>query len=169
MTHLSVNGNEFFKNLYHFFLLNKELHFIIRTNVLVKVINMNQHEKIANRYLFTDMAITNLELDRKHLDNSFCKIKDPYFEVLDQLISTAIQERRRLKQLMYQHHLQVKHIKTDRLFSTYKYYLNGYVYEADFFNPVIKKYVKGIMNELIQQVMTQNKEPVIKEDDTKPM
>jgi len=123
---------------------------------------MNQHEKIANRYLFTDMAITNLELDRKHLDNSACKIKEPYFEMIDQLISTAIQERRRLKQLMHQHHLQVEHIKTDRLFTTYKYYLNGYVYEADFFNPVIKKYVKGIMKELMQDVGNRDKNEMMK-------
>lgn len=113
---------------------------------------MNKHEKIANRYLFTDMAIKNLELDREHLNNSLCKIKDPYFQALDQLISTGIQERRRLKQLMQQDKLQVEFIKSDRLFSTYKYYLNGYVYEADFFNPIIKKYVEGIMKELMQQM-----------------
>lgn len=116
-----------------------------------RVINMNKHEQIANRYLFTDMAIKNLELDRKHLDHSLCKIKEPYFQALDQLISAGIQERRRLKQLMHEHKLQVEHIKSDRLFTTYKYYLNGYVYEADFFNPVIRKYVKGIMKELMQQ------------------
>lgn len=128
---------------------------------------MNQHEKIANRYLFTDMAITNLELDRKHLDNSPCKIKEPYFEIIDQLISTAIKERRRLKQLMHQHHLQVEHIKTDRLFTTYKYYLNGYVYEADFFNPVIKKYVKGIMKELIQEVMIRSQNDAMRKNEVK--
>lgn len=108
-----------------------------------------EHEKIASRYLFTDMAITNLQLDRNHLEYSQCKIKEPYFQALDQLISTAIQERKRLKQLMYQHKIQVEHINSDRLFSTYKYYLNGYVHEVSFFNPIIKNNVTSIIYELI--------------------
>lgn len=91
-----------------------------------------EYEKIASRYLFTDMAITNLQLDRNHLEHSPCKIKEPYFKLLDQLISTAIQERKQLKRLMYQHNIQVEHINSDRLFSTYKYYLNGYVHEVSF-------------------------------------
>ena len=153
------------KNIHHFLLAKKRTLSYNENKRSVKVINMNQHEKIANRYLFTDMAITNLELDRKHLDNSRCKIKEPYFEIMDQLISTAIKERRRLKQLMHQHHLQVEHIKTDRLFTTYKYYLNGYVYEADFFNPVIKKYVKGIMKELIQDIMNRGKNEVMQKSE----
>lgn len=113
---------------------------------------MNEYEKIASRYLFTDMAIKNLELDRQHLENSPCKIKDPYFLMMNQIISTAIKERKRLKKLMHQHKLQVEHIESDRLFSTYKYYLDGYVHEVNFFNPMIKKYVEGIMKELFQRV-----------------
>lgn len=114
----------------------------------------NEYEKIASRYLFTDMAITNLQLDRNHLEHSPCKIKEPYFQAIDQLISTAIQERKRLKRLMYQHKIQVEHIKSDRLFSTYKYYLNGYVHEVNYFNPVIKKYVTAIMHELFSNMTT---------------
>lgn len=116
-----------------------------------------EYEKIASRYLFTDMAITNLQLDRNHLEHSPCKIKEPYFKLLDQLISTAIQERKQLKRLMYQHNIQVEHINSDRLFSTYKYYLNGYVHEVSFFNPVIKKYVTGIMYELFTKTATINR------------
>lgn len=110
---------------------------------------MNEHEKIANRYLFTDMAIKNLELDRRHLSNSPCKIKTPYNHLLEQFISTAIQERRRLKQLMHKHKLQVQLKESDRLFTTYTYYLHGYVHERTFFNPMIKKYVENMMEELI--------------------
>lgn len=117
---------------------------------------MNEYEKIASRYLFTDMAIKNLELDRQHLENSQCKIKDPYYQMMDQLISTAIKERKRLKQLMFQHRLKVEHIESDRLFSTYKYYLNGYVHEVNFFNPMIKKYVESIMNELFTDINSAN-------------
>src|SRR5699024_2789947 len=133
----------------------------------VKVINMNQHEKIANRYLFTDMAITNLELDRKHLDNSPCKIKEPYFVIIDQLISSAIKERSRLKQLMHQYHQQVENVKTDRLITNYKYYLKRYVYEANFLNPLIKKYVKGIMRELIQDVINRSQNDAIRKNEVK--
>src|SRR5699024_11938367 len=128
---------------------------------------INKHKIISVLYIFTDMAITNLELYLKYLNNSCFKIKEPYFEIMDQLISTAIKERRRLKQLMHQHHLQVEHIKTDRLFTTYKYYLNGYVYEADFFYPVIKKYVKGIMRELIQDVMNLSQNDAIRKNEVK--
>ncbi len=116
-----------------------------------------EHEEIASRYLFTNMAITNLQLDRNHLEHSPCKIKEPYFQALDQLISTAIQDRKQLKQLMYQHNIQVEHINSDRLFSTYKYYLNGYVHEVSFFNPVIKKYVTNIIYELLTKPINFNK------------
>lgn len=121
---------------------------------------MNEYEKIASRYLFTDMAIKNLELDRRHLENSPCKIKEPYIDAINQLISTAIKERKRLKQLMYQHKLQVELRESDRLFTTYQYYLNGYVHEKTFFNPMIKKYVEGIMKELLrgQKTPTQSAE-----------
>lgn len=115
---------------------------------------MNKYEKIASRYLFTDMAIKNLELDLRHLENSPCKIKDPYYQAMGQLISTAIKERKRLKQLMYKHKLKVEHIESDRLYSTYKYYLNGYVHEVSFFNPIIKKHVEGIMKELFTDKKT---------------
>src|SRR5690625_1313271 len=129
------------------------------TNVLTKVMKMNEYEKIASRYLFTDMAIKNLELDRQHLENSPCKIKDPYFKLFDQLISTAIKERKRLKQLMYQHKLQVERVASDRLFTTYKYYLNGYVHEVNFFNHMIKKYVEGIMKEIFSSIMNRKNPP----------
>lgn len=117
-----------------------------------------EHEKIASRYLFINMAITNLQLDRNHLEHSLCKIKEPYFQALDQLISTAIQERKQLKRLMYQYNIQVEHINSDRLFSTYKYYLNGYVHEVSFFNPVIKKYVTSIIYELFTKTTDFNKD-----------
>src|SRR5690625_6789418 len=110
--------------------------------------HMNKYEKIASRYLFTDMAIKNLELDLRHLDNSPCKIKDPYYQAMGQLISTAIKERKRLKQLMYKHKLKVKHIKSNRLYSTYKYNLTANVHELSSFNQILKKHAKEIIKEL---------------------
>src|SRR5699024_9205516 len=75
---------------------------------LSKVVSMQSDLDIASHYLFVDLAIKNLEMDLQHVKNGPFKIKKPYIEFIEKMISNAINERRELKKLMYQRKIRVQ-------------------------------------------------------------
>ena len=109
-----------------------------------------QHDMdIATRYLFVDMAIKNLELDLQHVQNGPFKIKGPYIELVEGMISKAINERRHLKREMYQRKVQVVFMHRQGDYSTYKFILGGREREMTYMNQVIKKNVEEIIRGLM--------------------
>ncbi len=102
-------------------------------------------EEIAEQYLFVDLAIKNLELDLKHLKHGSFKIKDPYVELIERVISMAISERRTCKQLMYKKKIQVflSHRQGD--FSTYTFILGGKEQKITFHHMVLKDNVEKVI------------------------
>lgn len=108
-----------------------------------------ENEDIAARYLFVDMAIRNMQLDLKHVHNGPFKIKEPYINMIEKVISKAINERRRLKKLMYDNNIQVEFKQTQGDYSTYTFHLGGSKHEKVYQNMAIKKNVEEIMMELL--------------------
>jgi|SRR5690625_1348082 len=110
---------------------------------------MKNDSDIAYRYLFIDLAIKNLELDQQRIKNGTFKIKEPYIEWIQTMISKAIKERRILKKIMYQRKIEILWIQRQGDFSTYKVILNRGEKEVTFSNHVIKKNVKAVMKALM--------------------
>src|SRR5690625_4409500 len=97
---------------------------------------------VATKYLFVDMAIKNLELDMQHVKDGPFKIKEPYVELIDEMILKARKEMRWIKNIMYRRKIEVLFMYTQGDFSTYKYILNGKEREMTFMNQVIKRNVE---------------------------
>lgn len=116
---------------------------------LFKVIKMH-HETIAFQYLYTDLAIKNLERDLQLIQTGPFKIKEPYIHLLEKFISQAINERRKLKKLMYQHNIRVE--QTGKVYDSviYHFYLNNRVKEVSISKYVLKKRVKEYMLKLLE-------------------
>ncbi|MBO1005018.1 hypothetical protein ACFSKI_00240 [Pseudogracilibacillus auburnensis] len=112
---------------------------------------MQNDLKIAYRYLFINLAIKNLELDLQYVKNGPFKIKAPYIELMERMISKAINERRKLKGIMYKRKIQVNYLHKKGLFTTYQVVSNAGEKEVPFINQVIKKYVEEIIEKLIKE------------------
>ncbi|HLR72426.1 MAG TPA: hypothetical protein VK085_13475 [Pseudogracilibacillus sp.] len=112
-----------------------------------------QHElKIASYYLFLDMAIKVLEIDRQNIINGNFKIKPPYLKLINELTSNAIKKRKELKQTMYRQKIKVNFLYREGEFSYYKFIFHRSETVRSYFNPVIKKNVEKIIHELIDEL-----------------
>ena len=114
-----------------------------------RVSNMENDSDIAFRYLFIDLAIKNLELDQQHVKHGAFKIKEPYIEWIEKMISKAIKERRQLKKIMYQRKIEILLLHRQGDFSTYKVVSNRGEKQVTLINHMIKKNVGEIIKELI--------------------
>lgn len=99
-------------------------------------------KEIARKYLITSLTIKNLELDLQYIKNG---------QLIEGMISKAIQERRMLKQEMFKRKIQVTYLYTQGDFVTYKYLLNGKVEEVPFYKYKLKKDVEKKMMKLTKK------------------
>lgn len=117
---------------------------------------MQDNLKIALHYLFIDLAIKTLELDLKHIRSGSFKIKSPYLEKIQTMIYIAIDERRKLKKIMYDQKIQIIFLYKQGNFSTYKFISERNEREITLMNPVIKKNVEKVMKWLMQYQQEDN-------------
>lgn len=103
---------------------------------------------IAHQYLIIDLTIKNLQLDLQYIKNGQFKIQGPYVQLIEGMISKAINERRKLKQEMFKRKIQVTYLYTQGDFVTYRCLLNGKVEEVPFYKYKLKKDVEEMINEL---------------------
>lgn len=107
-------------------------------------------EKIPYQFIYTDLTVKNLQRDFYLVKAGPFKIKEPYVRSMEKLISKAIKERRKLKQIMHKHniHIQNNGLKNDLVI--YHFYLNGKEKEVHINKYVLKKKVKEMMMELMK-------------------
>lgn len=117
--------------------------------MFLRGVYMNDLE-VATRYLFVDMTIKNLDLDLQHIKNGPFKIKGPYAELIEGMISKAIGERRELKSVMYKRKIQVVFMRRQGDYSTYRFVVGGKQQDKTFMHHVIKKEVEGVIRELMK-------------------
>lgn len=109
-----------------------------------------QHElNIASSFIFLNMAIKVLELDKEHIINGYFKVKSPYIKLVDTLISKAIKQRRQLKMTMQQQNINVDLLYRKGDFTYYKFVVNRSQTVKCYFNPVIKQEVEQVISRLI--------------------
>jgi|SRR5690625_3810563 len=104
---------------------------------------------LATSYLFLNMAIKVLELDKQLILNGAFKIKEPYITLINSLISKAIVQRRYFKKSMNENKVHVNFLYREGDFSYYEFIINKSKTVKCYFNPIIKKEVKKIIDELI--------------------
>lgn len=73
-------------------------------------------------------------------------------QLFEGMISKAIGERRKLKQIMLKRKIQVQYLYKQGDFVTYKYILNGKVEEVPFYKFKLKKDVEDYINFLMSNL-----------------
>lgn len=104
---------------------------------------------LAIRFLFLSMAITVLEMDLHHMEKGAFKIKEPYLELIEKLITKAKIERRELRKDMYHKKIKVSRLSQNESFSSYLFVAGHREEKRNYFNPAIRKHVEAIIRELI--------------------
>lgn len=118
---------------------------------------LNEEElNIASRYLFLSMAIIVIEKDIQHVEKGPFKIKEPYLKLLYKMDSIAKNERRQLRKKMHDQNIKVVLKDKDDTFSTYLFLARGYEEEKRYFNPIIRKRVEDLLDELMLQAQKEN-------------
>lgn len=107
--------------------------------------------KTASRFLFLSMAMVVIEQDIKHVQNGAFKIKKPYLNLLNQMISEATKERRQLRKIMKDKKIQVVSLGKNDTFSSYLFICQGKEEKRNYFNPAIRNKVEAIILEFVQK------------------
>lgn len=108
--------------------------------------------KLAAHFLFLSMGITVIRQDIEHIKQGSFKIKEPYLELLEKMISEALDERKQIRVEMKNKDVKVKTISKDEFFSSFLFYSQGWEERRTYFNPAIRKKVEVIIRELIKKV-----------------
>ncbi|HEX6593621.1 MAG TPA: hypothetical protein VF095_03420 [Bacillota bacterium] len=112
--------------------------------------------QVASRFLFLSMAIIVIQLDIRNIQKGAFKIKEPYIELLEKMATTAIAERKRLRNIMESHQMEVVSLNQNDSFSSYLFICQGREEKRNYFNPAIRKKVETIFRELIQKALIQD-------------
>src|SRR5690625_7980473 len=98
------------------------------------------------------MAITVLQQDLHYVTKGPFKIKEPYLELIEQMIKLATEKRRKIRKEMYDRNLTVTRIRQDKLFTSYLFVCDRREEERTYFNPVIRKSVLEKMLTFVEDV-----------------
>lgn len=104
---------------------------------------------IATRFLFISMAITVLEQDMKHMQDGPFKIKEPYLELLEQMLAAAKTERKQLRKSMQDQKIRISPLNRNESFTSYLFIAGRREEQRNYFNPAIRKHVEAIIRELM--------------------
>ena len=104
---------------------------------------------IATRFLFISMAITVLEQDMKHVQDGRFKIKEPYLELLEQMLAAAKTERKQLRKSMQDQKIRISPLNRNESFTSYLFIAGRREEQRNYFNPAIRKHVEAIIRELM--------------------
>lgn len=105
---------------------------------------------IASRFIFISLAMTVIQQDLKHIQNGNFKIKEPYIDQLERMHTTASNECRDLKKQMWDKRISVTVLENRNGFTEYKFIVNGKERTRAYNNHIIRKNVKEILEELMQ-------------------
>lgn len=105
--------------------------------------------QLATRFLFLSMAIVVLEKDLQQIQYGNFKIKEPYINLLEKMMSLAMNERRKLRKVMKDKQLQVVRLNKNDSFSSYLIICKGKEEKRNYFNPTIRKNVQSIIQSLL--------------------
>ncbi|GAB2560847.1 hypothetical protein [Gracilibacillus alcaliphilus] len=113
----------------------------------------DEEYKIASRYLFLSMVIKVLEYDLKQIHKSHIfRINEPFINLLESSIQMAKEERQVLKIKMLDHKLKVVRSGQRGDFTVYTFILGNQEEQRSYYNPAIRKKVRGIIEELFESV-----------------
>jgi Arc/MetJ family transcription regulator len=113
----------------------------------------DDESKVVLRFLFLSMAMAVIKQDMKHVESGPFKIKEPYRQLLENMMLIAGNERNKLRKIMMRKNMQVVRLDKNDSFSTYLLVCNGIEEKRNFFNPAIRKKVEEIVRELMQKAL----------------
>ncbi|WP_047982481.1 hypothetical protein [Ornithinibacillus contaminans] len=109
----------------------------------------------TTRFLFLSMAIVVIRQDMEIFQKGPFKIKETYIDLLEKMNSIALTERRQLRATMEKKKLQVILINKNDSFSSYLFLCRGKEEKRNYFNPVIRKKVREIVQEIMLKALEQ--------------
>ncbi|WP_188455247.1 hypothetical protein [Virgibacillus oceani] len=109
--------------------------------------------KIGSRFLFLSMAMVVIQQDIQHIQKGAFKIKEPYMELLEKMISQAANERKKLRQNMQKKNIKVVTLHKNDSFSSFLFLCQGREEKRNYFNPAIRKKVEAIVQELMYRAL----------------
>lgn len=125
--------------------------------------------QVAARFLFLSMAIVVIDQDMQIVQNGPFKIKEPYLKLLQTMAASARKERKALRKKMKDQDIQVVRLNQNDSFTTYQFICRGKEESKSYFNPVIRKKVELILEELIADSLQQYRPSASSDGDGSPL
>lgn len=120
----------------------------------------DDESRVMIRFLFLSMAMVVIEQDMEHVETGSFKIKEPYRQLLKEMLLIASGERKQLRKIMLQKKMQVVRLHKNDSFTTYLFVCKGMEEKRNFFNPAIRKKVEEILQELMHKALLPSREYV---------
>jgi hypothetical protein len=116
-----------------------------------KMIIQEKDKDIIIDYIYLNLMHKTLEHDKKAINFSQIKIKEPYLEMLDGKIKQVKQELDHIKREMKKHGIRVFDMKVkDDLFVEWPYLVRGYYGSQEIWIDAIKLQLKKRLSRLLQ-------------------
>lgn len=97
----------------------------------------DEENQIASRFLYLNTAIEILQKKES--------------ETLEKAIKLGIEERRKLKKIMFDKEIKILHKESDENFASFMFYAGIRQVEKKYFRPALTKHVKNAVDELVRQ------------------
>ncbi|WP_100406280.1 hypothetical protein [Bacillus solitudinis] len=113
-----------------------------------------EENRVVRNLIFLEFTRKTLEHDKKHIESSGVKIKDPYIEAMDKAIVKVGTEIRDLKRALHKGQIKIheegpRETEGSAKIYVYKLTKKGYEQRMDLASHVIKNAVVGLMRRFL--------------------
>ncbi|WP_042352243.1 hypothetical protein [Bacillus massiliigorillae] len=106
----------------------------------------DQDRDIVEQFIYLPMILTILENDKKAINTSNIKIKEPYLTLIEDTMKKITKDLKEVKMYMGKNRISIRKGEKDELFTSFHFNHAGHCYEAKYFNPQIKNRCNYFLN-----------------------
>lgn len=111
---------------------------------------ITDHERdVIEKEIYLPMLITILERDKKAIELSQVKIKQPYIELIENAIKKVNKDIRENRIYMNKNKIKVFKVNGDEVFTKYRFICRGINEDHNYFNPRLKNRCEELLSEYL--------------------
>ncbi|USK46361.1 hypothetical protein [Cytobacillus oceanisediminis] len=100
---------------------------------------------ILEQAMYLPMLLTILERDRIIFDKAGFKLKEPYFQLIEETIKSVQRDLKETRQAMRKGQMKVEKVARDEDFTMFLFIYKGFEEQHNYFNPRIRNKVQELL------------------------
>ncbi|MBB6443491.1 hypothetical protein [Bacillus benzoevorans] len=101
---------------------------------------------LMEKAIYLPMVLTILNRDLTVIHKSPFKLKQPYLDLIEEMMKVIQKELKDVKQYMWKEKLKVQQVSHDDAFTGFLFFYKGYEEQHNYFNPRIRNKVQELLS-----------------------